>query len=51
MIVFLLSASAYDSFAIPNMWVAFGLVTSAAWLSYQNGKRLEQAPARPVSED
>ena len=28
---FLFSAISYDSFAIPNMWVVFGLITAAAW--------------------
>jgi hypothetical protein len=31
LIAFLVSAVSFDSFAIPNMWVVFGLVTAAAW--------------------
>lgn len=31
MLAFLLSAASYDSFAIPNMWVVFGMITAAAW--------------------
>ncbi len=31
MVAFLISATSYDSFAIPNMWVTFGLITTAAW--------------------
>lgn len=32
---FLFTAFSYDSFAIPNMWVVFGLITSAAWITKQ----------------
>jgi len=32
---FLITAFSYDSFAIPNMWVVFGLITSAAWVTNQ----------------
>ncbi|HJW89622.1 MAG TPA: O-antigen ligase family protein [Anaerolineales bacterium] len=32
MIAFALAAFSFDSFALPNMWVTFGLVTSAAYL-------------------
>lgn len=32
LIAFLPSAMSFDSFAIPNMWVVFGLITSAAWV-------------------
>lgn len=34
---FLITAVSFDSFAIPNMWVALGLVTSAAWVTKQSG--------------
>ena len=30
---FLIAAFTFDSFAIPNMWVVFGFITSATWLS------------------
>jgi O-antigen ligase len=30
-VAFLLSALTFDSFAIPNMWVVFGLTTAASW--------------------
>jgi hypothetical protein len=30
---FIISAISFDSFAIPNVWIVFGLVTSAAWLA------------------
>ena len=33
MVAFAASALSFDSFAIPNMWVAFGLTTSAAWIA------------------
>lgn len=32
LIAFGLSAFSYDSFALPNMWVMFGLITAATWL-------------------
>lgn len=32
LIVFVLSAVSFDSFAIPNMWVLFGLITAATWV-------------------
>jgi len=32
LIAFGASALSFDSFAIPNMWVVFGLTTSAAWI-------------------
>jgi O-antigen ligase len=32
LLAFALSAFSYDSFAIPNMWVVFGLITAAAWV-------------------
>jgi hypothetical protein len=35
LIAFLMAAFTFDSFAIPNMWVVFGLITSAAWV-YRN---------------
>jgi hypothetical protein len=34
LIVFLFSTLSFDSFAIPNMWVVFGLVTSAYQLAH-----------------
>lgn len=30
---FFIAAFTYDSFALPNMWVVFGFITSAAWIS------------------
>jgi hypothetical protein len=35
LVAFLMAAFTFDSFAIPNMWVVFGLITSAAWI-YRN---------------
>lgn len=32
MVAFVFSALSFDSFAIPNLWVAFGLITVAAWI-------------------
>lgn len=31
LVAFGIAAISYDSFAIPNMWVNFGLITAAAW--------------------
>lgn len=33
LVAFSLSAMSFDSFAIPNMWVIFGLLTAATWSS------------------
>jgi O-antigen ligase len=33
LLAFALGASSFDSFAIPNMWVVFGLITAAMRLS------------------
>jgi hypothetical protein len=35
MVAFALAAISFDSFALPNMWVAFGLVTASAWIFAQ----------------
>jgi len=32
MVAFLIGAASFDSFAIPNMWVVFGLITAATWV-------------------
>jgi hypothetical protein len=40
LIAFVLSALSYDSFTIPNMWVVFGMITAAAWIS----KRTPEPP-------
>lgn len=32
LVAFTLSGFSFDSFAIPNMWVVFGLITAAAWI-------------------
>ncbi len=31
-VAFIVSAISFDSFAIPNMWIVFGLITAAAWI-------------------
>lgn len=49
LIAFSLAALSFDSFAIPNMWVTFGLITSAAWVfgrkeiddSFASGEKYE----------
>jgi hypothetical protein len=33
MVVFAIVIFSFDSFAFPNMWVVFGLITSAAHLA------------------
>ena len=35
-IAFLSTAFSFDSFAIPNMWVVFGIITAAAWITNQS---------------
>jgi len=47
-LVFFASALSFDSFAIPNMWVIFGLITSAAW-RYTRQERDLQPMATPVA--
>jgi O-antigen ligase len=37
-VAFGLGAISYDSFALPNMWVIFGLITASAWLYSSNIK-------------
>ena len=51
-IAFLLAAFSFDSFAIPNMWVVFGLATAASWIFSQEAQCEKQstpgtAPALP----
>ena len=35
MVAFGLGAISFNSFALPNMWVIFGLITASAWLYFQ----------------
>lgn len=46
-----LASMTYDSFAIPNMWIVFGLITSSAWLFYRvdagGDRRPPGAPPAP----
>jgi len=37
-ISFSMAAFTFDSFAIPNMWVVFGLITASTWVIYQSQK-------------
>jgi O-antigen ligase len=47
LLAFALSAFSYDSFAIPNMWVVFGLITAAAWV-YRSQRGVQaQVQAQP----
>lgn len=43
LVAFVFSAFTFDSFALPNMWVVFGLITAAAWMFRQQSQ--ENAPA------
>jgi O-antigen ligase len=43
-IAFLVAAVSFDSFAIPNMWIVFGLGTAANWVFSQEAL-IEQQPA------
>ena len=47
-LVFFAAAFSFDSFAIPNMWVIFGLITSAAW-SYTRRESGSQPIAEPTA--
>jgi O-antigen ligase len=42
-IAFLVAAFSFDSFAIPNMWVVFGLGTAASWVFSQEAQAEEQS--------
>ncbi len=53
-IAFLLSALTFDSFALPNMWVVFGLTTASSWiyirLHYNTSKYIQEVnPAASAS--
>ena len=37
---FALAAFTFDSFAIPNMWVVFGLITAATWISNRSQRQV-----------
>ncbi len=39
LVAFILSALSFDSFTIPNMWVVFGMITAAAWISKRAPER------------
>jgi hypothetical protein len=42
MISFIIAAFTFDSFAVPNMWVSFGLITAAAWHVQREDSRPHQ---------
>jgi O-antigen ligase len=49
MAAFLLGALSFDSFAIPNMWIVFGLITSSAWVYLrQPAAEAKTIPGEPV---
>jgi hypothetical protein len=35
-----LAAFTFDSFAIPNMWIVFGLITAATWISKRSQRQI-----------
>jgi hypothetical protein len=43
-----MGALTFDSFAIPNMWVVFGLITSAAWIYRRPLENMPTASTRNV---
>jgi hypothetical protein len=43
-IAFFVAAVSFDSFAIPNMWVVFGLGTAASWV-FSKEAQGEKQPA------
>jgi hypothetical protein len=45
LIVFVLSAVSFDSFAIPNMWVLFGLITAATWVFTSSSSKDQEKSA------
>ncbi len=44
--VFLTAAFSFDSLALPNMWVVFGLITAAAWVYTQSETTVEKGVYR-----
>jgi hypothetical protein len=42
MIAFLFAAVSFDSFALPNMWVVFGLITASTWVFYHQALEKSQ---------
>jgi len=42
--VFLAAGFSFDSLAIPNMWVVFGLITAAAWVYARQEESADQPP-------
>jgi hypothetical protein len=43
LIAFTMVSFSFDSFAIPNMWVVFGLITAAAHVHYRRSSPIESA--------
>ena len=46
-ISFSMGAFSFDSFAIPNMWVVFGLITASAWVIYGSHYTNEETSIKP----
>ena len=46
-----LTAFSFDSFAIPNMWVVFGLITSAAWIFNRLDFSAEITTAKTLAQE
>ena len=45
-ISFLFLAFTFDSFTFPNMWVAFGVITAATWVSYRESAPVDDMKFR-----
>jgi O-antigen ligase len=46
--VFLPAGFSFDSLAIPNMWVVFGLITAAAWVYARQEEPATDLPSDPI---
>lgn len=49
MFAFIFAAVSFDSFALPNMWVVFGLITASTWVFFRQPISL-QAPVKQVGD-
>ena len=45
---FLAAGFSFDSLAIPNMWVVFGLTTAAAWVYARQEEPAKDSPSDPI---
>jgi len=49
MFAFIFAAISFDSFALPNMWVVFGLITASTWVFFRQPDH-PQIPIQPIGE-